>query len=117
MEIQRVQTYKCYYCATKFDTINNIVEHCQEKHQQNVLKYRQLILDESSDILKYQTKLHKGIVPRELEKSTGAWGMNFVSSSPLSLLPPFKIFIIIRFSSFDNVFIHLTISVDVIHHE
>jgi hypothetical protein len=30
------------------------VEHCQEKHQQNVLKYRQLILDEQSGILKYQ---------------------------------------------------------------
>ena len=69
MENQRVQTYKCYYCATKFDTINNIVEHCQEKHQQNVLKYRQLILDERSGVLKYQTKLHEGIVPHELEKS------------------------------------------------
>ena len=45
--------------------------------------------------------------------TTGAWGMDFVSSSPFSLLPPcfkifiiipfFKIFIIIRFSSFDNI--------------
>ena len=55
---------------------------------------------------------------------TGAWGMDFVSSSPFSLLPHppfffffhinhsfFKIFIIIRF------FFHLTISVDVVHHE
>jgi len=52
---------------------------------------------------------------------TGAWGMDFVSSSsPFSTTPLlfqnfhnhsfFKIFIIIRFSS-------LTISVDVIHHE
>ena len=47
-------------------------------------------------------------------KSTGAWGMDFASSSPFSLLPPlfqnvhinhsfFKIFIIIPFSSFDNI--------------
>ena len=48
--------------------------------------------------------------------TTGAWGMDFVSSSPLvSTTPPpffqnfhihhsfFKIFIIIRFSSFDNI--------------
>ena len=35
---------------------------------------------------------------------TGAWGMDFVSSSPFSLLSFFfKIFIIIRFSSFDNI--------------
>jgi len=69
MENQRVQTYKCFYCATKFDTINNIVEHCQDKYQQNVLKYRPLILDERSGVLKYQTKLHEGTVPHELEKS------------------------------------------------
>ena len=47
--------------------------------------------------------------------TTGAMGMDFVSSSPFSLLPPpffqnflinhsfFKIYIIIRFSSFDNI--------------
>ena len=45
---------------------------------------------------------------------TGAWGMDFVSSSPLFSTTPFfqnfhmnhsffKIFIIIRFSSFDNI--------------
>ena len=56
------------------------------------------------------------------DEITGAWGMDFVSSSPLfSTTPPlfrnfhinhsfFKICIIIRF-------FHLTISVDVIHHE
>ena len=48
-------------------------------------------------------------------KNTGTWGMDFVSSSPLFSTPPpffqkfyinhsfFKIFIIIRFSSFDNI--------------
>jgi hypothetical protein len=38
---------------------------------------------------------------------TGAWGMDFLSFSPLfSTTPPFSF-----------VFLHLTISVDVIHHE
>ena len=47
-------------------------------------------------------------------KSRGAWGMDFASSSLFSLLPPFfqnfhinhsffKIFVIIRFSPFDNI--------------
>ena len=53
---------------------------------------------------------------------TGAWGMDFASSSPFSLLPPlfskcsYKSFL---FQNFHNhsFFLHLTISVDVIHHE
>jgi hypothetical protein len=54
--------------------------------------------------------------------TTGAWGMDFVSSSPFSLLLPlfskfsYKSFF---FQNFHNhsFFLHLTISVDVIHHE
>jgi hypothetical protein len=38
----------CYYCGIKFDNITGEVEHCQGKHQHNVLKYRQLIHDEHS---------------------------------------------------------------------
>ena len=53
---------------------------------------------------------------------TGAWGMDFVSSSPLFSTTPFfskfsyKSFL---FQNFHNhsFFLHLTISVDVIHHE
>ena len=53
---------------------------------------------------------------------TGAWGMDFVSSSPFSLLLPlflkfsYKSFL---FQNFHNhsFFLHVTISVDVIHHE
>ena len=48
------------------------------------------------------------------DKNTGAWGMDIVSTSPLFSTTPlfqnfhinhsfFKIFIIIRFSSFDNI--------------
>ena len=52
---------------------------------------------------------------------TGAWGMDFVSSSPFSLLPPFSKFSYksFLFQNFHNhwFFFHLTISVDVIHHE
>ena len=43
----------CYYCGIKFDNIAGEVEHCQGKHQHNVLKYRKLIHDEHSGILKY----------------------------------------------------------------
>ena len=58
-----------------------------------------------------------------IDDITGAWGMDFVSSSPLfSTTPPFfskfsyKSFL---FQNFHNhsFFLHLTISVDVIHHE
>lgn len=53
---------------------------------------------------------------------TGAWGMDFVSSSPLFSTTPlfskfsYKSFL---FQNFHNhsFFLHLTISVDVIHHE
>ena len=55
-------------------------------------------------------------------ENTGAWGMNFVSSSPLFSTTPlfsnfsYKSFL---FQNFHNhsFFLHLTISVDVIHHE
>ena len=53
------------------------------------------------------------LLSQNIIMTTGAWGMDFVSSSPLfSTTPPFflfhihsffKIFIIIRFSSFDNI--------------
>ena len=54
--------------------------------------------------------------------STGAWGMDFLSSSPLFSTAPlfsqfsYKSFL---FQNFHNhsFFLHLTISVDVIHHE
>ena len=49
----------CYYCGTEFDNIAGEVEHCQGKHQHNVLKYRKLIHDEHSGILKYQLRYTK----------------------------------------------------------
>ena len=58
------------------------------------------------------------------DKITGAWGMDFVSSSPFSLLPPPPLFSKFSYKSFlfqnfhnHSFFLHLTISVDVIHHE
>jgi hypothetical protein len=55
-------------------------------------------------------------------ESTGAWGMDFLSSSPLfSTTTPFSKFAYksFLFQYFHNhsFFLHLTISVDVIHHE
>ena len=69
----------------------------------------------TTDKLKIKSRCH-GI-------STGAWDMDFVSSSPLFSTPPplfskfsYKSFF---FQNFHNhsFFLHLTISVDVIHHE
>ena len=50
------------------------------------------------------------------ERHTGAWGMDFVSSSPLFTKFSYNSFL---FQNFHNhsFFLHLTISVDVIHHE
>ena len=57
--ISEMQMHVCYYCGIKFDNIAGVVEHCQGKHQHNVLKYRQLIHDEHSGILKYQLRYTK----------------------------------------------------------
>lgn len=64
-----MHTYKCYYCTDKFDAISDIVTHCQDEHGQNVLKYRQLMLDENSGKQYYQTKIHEGIIPFHIELS------------------------------------------------
>jgi hypothetical protein len=57
-----------------------------------------------------------------LKQIAGAWGMDFVSSSPLFSTTPFFSKFSYKSFVFQNVhnhsfFLHLTISVDVIHHE
>ena len=59
-----------------------------------------------------------------LKIATAAWGMDFVSSSPLFSTTPPPLFSKFSYKSFlfqnfhnHSFFLHLTISVDVIHHE
>jgi hypothetical protein len=61
--------HMCYYCGTKFDNIvADEVEHCQGKRQHNILKYRQLIHDEHSGIMKYQLRYMKELACRISER-------------------------------------------------
>ena len=95
---------------------NYILKYTETHHDINVILSNK---QTNKQILYYPQTLYsvQGV------KTTGAWGMDFVSSSPFSLLPPppfskfsYKSFL---FQNFHNhsFFLHLTISVDVIHHE
>ena len=53
-----MEQFKCFYCGEKSQFYEHIVNHTITDHSTNVLKYRQGSLDESSGILKYQTKSH-----------------------------------------------------------
>jgi hypothetical protein len=60
--------YKCYYCGIKESPLQSIIEHCKLSHGKEILKYRQLVLDENTGIQRYQTKIHEGVVPSNLTK-------------------------------------------------
>jgi hypothetical protein len=45
---KRIRTYKCHYCDAKEGTIYNIVQPCKQKHPENALKYRQIVMDEKT---------------------------------------------------------------------
>lgn len=40
--------YKCYYCGEKNNTLEGIIDHCLLEHQNETIKYRQVILDENT---------------------------------------------------------------------
>ena len=56
----------CYYCPLKFGDLESAISHCSSNHDTEVLRYRQLVLCPDSGHMKYQTKLHEGLVPRQL---------------------------------------------------
>ena len=60
--------YRCCHCETAEDRLDVIIQHCIEQHGHSELKYGQLVLDDISGVLKYQTKLHEGLVPSDLSK-------------------------------------------------
>ena len=56
----------CYYCLLKFGDPESAISHFSSNHETELLRYRQLVLCPDSGHMKYQTKLHKGLVPRQL---------------------------------------------------
>ena len=50
----------------KFGDPESGICHCSSNHDTEFLRYRQLFLCPDSGHMKYQTKLHEGLVPRQL---------------------------------------------------
>jgi hypothetical protein len=42
--------------------LQSIIEHRKLSHGEETLKYRQLLLDENTEIQRYQTRIHEGVV-------------------------------------------------------
>ena len=51
------------YCHDKYATIADVVKHCVENHTNHVLRYRKLLMDDKSGMMKYQTGSDDGIIP------------------------------------------------------
>ena len=54
---------KWYYCHDKCATLADGVKHCLENHTNHVLRYRKLLLDDKSGMMKYQTSSNDGMKP------------------------------------------------------
>ena len=50
----------------KFGDLESANSHCTSYHDTVLLRYRQLVLCPDWGHMKYQTKLHEGLVPRQL---------------------------------------------------
>ena len=50
----------------KFGDPESAINHCSNNHDTELLRYRHLVLCPDSGHMKYQTKLHEGLVPRQL---------------------------------------------------
>ena len=57
---------RCYYCPLKFGDLESAISHCTSNHETELPRYRQLVSCPDSGHVKYQIKLHKGLVPRQL---------------------------------------------------
>ena len=50
------------YCHDKYATLADLVKHCVENLTNHVLRYRKLLMDGKSGMMKYQTGSHDGIM-------------------------------------------------------
>ena len=62
-----MKKYRCYFCSFIDDSLEDIVDHCIDSHSKNTLKYRELELDERPGKLRYQTQIHAGVIPSNIE--------------------------------------------------
>ena len=59
--------------------LEQIIGHCSVLHEEKLLKYRQLVLDDVTGICRYQTQTHEGVVPLKINesgKSIALWDLN-----------------------------------------
>lgn len=57
------QKYRWYFCEVETESLDLLVDHCTSNHCIENLKYHELQLDEQTGKLKYQTKIHTGVIP------------------------------------------------------
>ena len=50
------------YCHDKYATLADVVKHCVENLTNHVLRYRKLLMDAKSGMMKYQTGSHDDII-------------------------------------------------------
>ena len=50
------------YCHDKYATLADVVKHCVENHTNHVLRYKKLLMDDISGMMKYQTGSHDDII-------------------------------------------------------
>ena len=51
------------YCHEKYATqLADVVKHCVENLTNHVLRYKKLLIDDKSGMMKYQTGSHDGII-------------------------------------------------------
>ena len=50
------------YCHDKYATLADVVKHCVENLTHHVLRYRKLLMDDKSGMMKYQTGSHDDII-------------------------------------------------------
>ena len=60
-----MEVFRYYYCPYKTDSFG----HCSVLHEEKLLKYRKLVLDDLTGICRYQTQTHEGVVPLKIKES------------------------------------------------
>ena len=61
--IRLSQKSSCFsYCHDKYATLTDVVKHCVENLTNHVLRYRKLLMDDKSGMMKYQTGSHDDII-------------------------------------------------------
>ena len=58
--------FRCYYCETDFEELRQYLDHCINLHQSLELKYRKLILNETTGRFAYQSVHHPTLIPEKI---------------------------------------------------